>query len=225
RRHHAERLEQRLRLLRREDRRRLVEDQAAGLAIERLQDLDPLLLAERQLPDTRARIDGDPVPLAELGDAALDPAWMHEKALPLTAVVAEDDVLGDRERRDEAEVLVHHPDPRVEGVPGRPEVDRPAAEQDLALVRLVETREDVRERRLAGAVLTEQRVHLSLGRLEPNAVVRDDAGEPLRDVAELDGGRHGRWRAKPELRPPCGQASPSGSRRRPSRSSSSSTGR
>ena len=61
-------------LLRRQHRRRLVEDQDPRLAVERLQDLDALLLAERELPDARARVDGDPVALAELGDAALDRA-------------------------------------------------------------------------------------------------------------------------------------------------------
>ena len=67
-------------------------------------------------------------------------------------------------------------------------VDRLAVEEDLALVGPVEAGEDVRERALAGAVLAEQRVHLALGRLEVDAVVRDDAGEPLRDPAERDGG-------------------------------------
>ena len=47
-------VEQRLGLLRGEHSGRLVEDQHARLAVERLQDLDPLLLADRQLPD-RAR--------------------------------------------------------------------------------------------------------------------------------------------------------------------------
>ena len=46
----------------------------ARLAVERLEDLDALLLAERELPDARARVDGDAVALAELGDAALDRA-------------------------------------------------------------------------------------------------------------------------------------------------------
>ena len=96
-------------------------------------------------------------------------------------MLAERDVLRDRERRDEPEVLVHHPDPRVERVAGRRELDRLAVEQDLALVRPVEAGEDVRERALAGAVLAEQRVHLADRDLEVDAVVRDDAGEALRD--------------------------------------------
>ena len=51
--------------------------------------------------------------------------------------------------------------------------DRLAEEGDLALVRAVEAGEDVGERRLAGAVLAEQRVHLADGGLEVDAVVRD----------------------------------------------------
>ena len=57
-----------------------------------------------------------------------------------------------------------------------------AVELDLALVGPIEAGEDVRERRLAGAVLPEQRVHLARGRLEVDAVVRDDAREALRDA-------------------------------------------
>ena len=53
-RHRAQRLEELLRLLRREHRGRLVHDQNPRLAVERLQDLDPLLLADGQLPDPRA---------------------------------------------------------------------------------------------------------------------------------------------------------------------------
>ena len=46
---------------------------------------------------------------------------------------------------------------------------------DLALVGLVEAVEDVHQRRLAGAVLAEQRVHLAAPEVEVDAVVRDDA--------------------------------------------------
>ena len=90
-------------------------------------------------------------------------------------MVAEHDVLRDGERLDQAEVLVHHEDARVERVARRVEMDAAAAERDLALVRPVEAGEDVRERALARAVLAEQRVHLADGRLEVDAVVRHDA--------------------------------------------------
>ena len=107
--------------------------------------------------------------------------------MPSAAVVAEHDVLRDRERADEAEVLVHHADAFVQRVARRVEVHRLAVEEDLALVRPVEARQDVGERRLAGAVLAEQRVHLARGRLEVHVLVGDDAGKPLRDPVHADG--------------------------------------
>ena len=51
--HRAERPEERVGFLRREHRSRLVHDQDARVAVERLQDLDALLLAGRELPDVR----------------------------------------------------------------------------------------------------------------------------------------------------------------------------
>src|SRR5207253_9298306 len=110
----AQRLEQRLRLLRSQDGGRLVEDEDARLAVERLQDLDALLFPERQLPDPRARVDRLPVALRQLDNAALDRARTDTKRATLAAVVAEQDVLRDGERLDEPEVLMHHADPRVE---------------------------------------------------------------------------------------------------------------
>ena len=58
--------------------------------------------------------------------------------------------------------------------------------EDLAGVRLVEPVEDVHQRRLAGAVLAEQRVHLAAAELEVDVVVGDDARERLRDPAHLE---------------------------------------
>jgi hypothetical protein len=63
-------------------------------------------------------------------------------------VVAEHDVLRDGERLDEPEMLVHHEDARVERVARSVEVNVAATKEDLAFVRPVETREDVRERAL-----------------------------------------------------------------------------
>ena len=114
---------------------------------------------------------------------------MDEEPATLTAVVAEHDVLGDGERLDEPEVLVHHADAGVEGIPRRMEVHLLAVELDLALVGPVEPGEDVRERRLPGAVLAEQGVHLADPRFEVDVLVRDDAREPLRDPVHPHGKR------------------------------------
>ena len=64
-------LEDLLGLLRRQDGGRLVEDEDPRLPVERLEDLDPLLPADRQRADLDVRVDLEPEPLAELDDPAM----------------------------------------------------------------------------------------------------------------------------------------------------------
>src|SRR5215218_10809099 len=67
----------------------------------------------------------------------------------------------------------------------------PPIEQDLALVRLVGAREHLYKRALAGAVLTQDHVHLAPLELEVHPVERCNAGEALRDATHLQQGAHG----------------------------------
>ena len=93
-----------------------------------------------------------------------------------------------RHDRDEHEVLVHHPDPAADRVLRGAEADALALEQDLALVGPVEPVDDVHQRRLAGAVLAEEGVHLARDEVEVDVVVREDARELLGDAAQLEDG-------------------------------------
>ena len=65
-----------------------------------------------------------------------------------------------------------------------------AVEDDLALVRLVEPRDQVEERRLAGAVRADQADDLALAHVERDVVDRDDPAEPPRHVLDREQ-RHG----------------------------------
>jgi hypothetical protein len=107
---------------------------------------------------------------------------------------------------------MHHRDPGVERVAGRIELDAFPEELDLALVRAVETGEDVRKRRLPRAVLTQQCVDLSRGGLEVDVVIRDDSGKPLRDSPQRD---RRRGRRKGRSLSAFGRISPWRYRRRP----------
>ena len=106
-----------------------------------------------------------------------------EENVDVPRLVAEHDVLGDRHHRDQHEVLVHHAHARLDRGARRSELHVLVADLDLALVGVVQAVEDVHQRRLAGTVLAEQGVHLALAEIEADVVVRDDAGEALRDVA------------------------------------------
>ena len=73
--------EELVRLLRREHRGRLVEDEEVGAAVERLQDLDALLLADGDVADARRRVDGEPEALARArARARLGRALVEEHA-------------------------------------------------------------------------------------------------------------------------------------------------
>ena len=88
-------------------------------------------------------------------------------------------------------MLVDHRDTGIERIARRVELDRLSEERDVPLVRAIQPGEDVGQRRLAGAVLAQERVHLAGCRLEVHVLVRNDRGEPLRDSPQRD--RRG-WR-------------------------------
>ena len=182
--HLAEDGEQIVDLLRREHRGRFVEDEQRRVPVERLDDLHPLALADRKLPDHSVGVDDEPVALGQLADPRGDGTEVGER--PARRAEPERDVLGDRERVHEHEVLVDHPDPVRDRVCGRGDADRPPVQPDLALVGLVEAVEHSHQRALAGPVLTEQRVHLARLDVEVDAVVGDHAGKPLRDAPHLE---------------------------------------
>ena len=181
-----------LRLLGREDRGRLVEDDDLRVPVERLEDLDPLLPADRQGADQRVRVDVEPEPLAEFDDTAMRLAAIEEDGIG-HRLLAEQDVVGDRQHRHEHEVLVDHADAPADGVGRIVDRDGRAIEEDLAGVGRGQSVQDVHERGLAGPVLAEQGVDLTRPDLEVDRVVRDHARIALGDAAHLQGWRaHGR---------------------------------
>jgi hypothetical protein len=81
---------------------------------------------------------------------------------------------------------MHHADSVLDRVLRRVERDLFALDPDLAFVGPIEPVDDVHQRRLARAVFTEECVHLPPNEVEIDRVVRDHAGEVLRDSLELE---------------------------------------
>ena len=176
--------EQMVGLGRRENARGFVQDQDLGAAIERLEDLDALLQADRQFLDEGVGIDlqavfaFEPVELrARLGDAALQQR---------VAFGPENNVLQHREIVDQHEVLVHHPYTERDRVVRGLDRGRLAADTDFAAVGLIEAVEDRHQRRLAGAVLADDAMDRADGDRERDVPVRRDRAEALGDAGELD---------------------------------------
>ena len=123
----AQRREQRLHLLRHEHRGRLVEDEHLAVAVERLQDLDALLLADGEAVDARPGIRADAEPLRRLGHLLRGDVEPHARAVGR----AEDDVLGHGHRLHEREVLRDHPDPGRDRVLRRVDRHGPPVDEDV----------------------------------------------------------------------------------------------
>ena len=108
--------------------------------------------------DVEAELPGYP---EDVG-ASLAPV---EKTEPLDRLEAEDDVLGHGEDRDQHEVLVDHADAPPDGIAGVGEAHRFAVDADLAGIGVQQAEQDVHEGGLAGAVLSQKTVDLTLSRV------------------------------------------------------------
>ena len=160
------------RLLGREHRGGLVEDEQPRAAVQRAQDLDPLEVAHRQVADARLGVDPQAVALAQAAGRPRAAASRSNSAAA-RRLVTDGQVLGHRQRREQHEVLVDHRDAQpvggldvADGRPARPPTSmRPG-------VGPLDAREDAHERRLAGAVLAHHGVDLAGAQLEVDAVER-----------------------------------------------------
>ena len=164
--------------------RRLVEDQDVGVAVERLEDLDPLLHADADVLDQRVGIDAELVFLAEF---VQELARLGERGAQEAAVLgAQHDVFQHGEVLDQLEVLEHHADAGADGGLAVGDLGLLAVDEDLAGVGPVEAVEDRHQGRLAGAVLADDAVDRARHDADRDVLVGLDGAEGLGDAAQLD---------------------------------------
>ena len=176
--------EQLIDLLLRQDCRRFIQDQDLGAAVEGLEDLDALLHADRNIPDLGIRLDLESVLLDDLADILAGLA--HVDADPCRpGLGTQDYVLRDREILHQHKVLVHHADAVFDRGRRIFDIDLFAVDIDLALVRLIQTVQDVHQCTLAGAVLAEDRMDRSPLHVEINVGQRIEGTKPLGDSMHL----------------------------------------
>ncbi len=167
-----------------ERRRRLVHDQKARIREQRPGDLHDLLPRDVEVADAGVRID----PSTEAAQDVRGPPALFGRihAAETTPLAAEEEVLPNRQRGDEVELLVDGGDPRREGVDRPREGRRRAADLDPPRIRPVRARHDLDQRALARAVLADERVHLARADLEVRAAQGAYAGERLLDAGEAE---------------------------------------
>ena len=188
--------EQLVGLLRRQHPGRFVQDQGLGAAVQRLEDLHPLLDADRQVADRGIDVHLQPVLPRQVGQrvARAAQAALQKRG----ALGAQQDVLQHRQGLHQHEVLVDHADAGGDRVARAGDRRRPAGYLDRAGVGAVEPVEDAHQGRLAGAVLADDAVngpgrhhqrHVAVGLHGAEPLVdppqRDSGGRPLRQGQEL----------------------------------------
>ena len=176
--------EQLVGLLGRQHPGRFVQDQGLGAAVQRLEDLDALLDADRQVADRGIDIHLQPVVPRQVIQRV---ARAAQSALqPRRALGAQQDVLKHRQRLHQHEVLVDHADAGGDRVARAGDGDRPSLHFDGAGVGPVEPVEDAHQGRLAGTVLADDAVDRPGRHLQRHVAVGLHGAEPLVDPAQRD---------------------------------------
>ena len=99
---------------------------------------------------------------------------------------SEKQILLDRKLRHQAEFLEYRADADDAGAMRGEVGDLSALIFESAGIRRIRAGDDVDQRRLAGAVFTEQDVNFAAPKVEVDAFQSDDAGKPLRDIGEIE---------------------------------------
>ncbi len=167
----------------RQHRRRLVEDQHARAAPERLDDLDLLLVPEGEVDRPRVGVDVDAEQLGELGQALPRTRLVEPQPARLSPSIRFSSTVS---AGISAECWWTVPIPRSSAVARGRDRRLDALDEDRAGVGAVQAGEDPDQRRLAGAVLAEQAVNLAPPERQVDPVVGEHSGEGLRDPHELD---------------------------------------
>jgi hypothetical protein len=159
---------------------------------QHLEDFHALLLGDGERVDALRRVDLEAQFRGLVADVALDLAQPLAVALELgRRRRGEQYVLRHGERPHQLEVLVDHADAMPRRIARPAEAHRVVVDQQLPRLRRVEPGRDVHQRRLAGAVLAEQRVHLAPARGKVGVGQCREAIEGLADAGEFERVGHG----------------------------------
>ena len=170
----------------------LVHDDDPCLDRERTGDLHHLLLGGTERSDGRIGIEIQSQRLEKLARAPSGGRPVDERAA--VRQPPKEDVLPDRELREELLLLVDEAQAMVDRVLWIDREVRPAIDQELAGVGVVGAGEDLHQGGLPGAVLAHDDVDLAGDEVKVDPVEGADAGEALRDAANA---QHGSGRGSP----------------------------
>ena len=219
--------EQPLGVVARQRRGRLVEDQQFGLAQHAARQRQQGALRRRQLGDQAGQRQFE-AERGATGFGRFAHAAPRDQRPAARERHADEEVVERRQRRDQLRLLVDHRDAPPRRLLRRREADRLAVPAQAAVVGRVDAGQHIDQRRLAGAVLADQRMDFAAADRQVQAAQRRDAREALADPHDIElhrrimPARSGRSPAHRRGAPACRRTTANAGARsiRPSRTSS-----
>ena len=163
----------------------LVEDEDLGVPEQHLDDLDPLLDADRELLDDGVRIDLEVVLGGDVPHVLAGLADVEDAARPSVGSTPSTTFSATVKTGTSMKCWWTMPMPAAMASPGPVKCYDLAVDEDLAFGGRVEAVDDVHEGGLACTVLTEQAEDLTGPNGEVDVVVGEHTGESLGDSSEL----------------------------------------
>ena len=180
----AEHIEQMIGLRIRQRGRRLVEHENLAFECEGARHLQQLAMRRRQGLGGRIRIDTQGQPI-ENRARALAHLRVTQPAARMQFAAGED-IGADAQVGEREHLLIDHADAAIDRVARARHFERLVAPADVAALGPNDARENLQQRRFAGAVLTDNRVRLALGDVKADAGQSPDGTERLADVAKFE---------------------------------------
>ncbi len=163
----------------------LVEDEELGLLGQRLGDFHHLAARQRQVLDKFERMHVFAAHALQQFDRARTLRLLVDEAAARRRA-GHGQIVGNRHVGKERELLEHADHAGLHGIGRRAELERCTVDQDFALAGVGHARGDLDERRLAGAVLAQNRVNFPGISLEIDIRQRGDAAVALGDALEFE---------------------------------------
>ena len=173
-----------LHLLRGQNRRRLVQNQDIGAAIQGFQNLNPLLLTHRQILHLRVGVDTKVISVNHLLHLTDSGPVVHKRAV--NRLPTDDHILRNCHNGGQHKMLVYHADTQFDGLGWVPDLGGLAVDQDLSFVAWEHSVQDIHKRRFAGTVFPQQGMDFSLPDGKVHMVKGAEASEPFGDTAHLN---------------------------------------
>ena len=163
--------------------RRLVEHEDPAIERQRAGDLEQLAMRGRERFGERVRIDPQRQSIEHRSRARAHRRFVEPaEAADLAAA---EDVGRDAEVGQAQHLLVDHADAVLDGLARARRRERLSAPADLAAIGPDQPGEDLQQRRLAGAVLADERVRLALRHIEADAAQGVDGAKGFLNAVEL----------------------------------------